>query len=104
MAEGGEGEEAPVIALHESEAGAVEDADDAEGDEKRCDVVGLDREEADVEAEHGVEAELSGDDHGHGDWSFREGVGQPAVQRENGDLYGECKEEGESDPEECACG
>jgi hypothetical protein len=33
MAEGGEGEQAPEVALGERQAGSVEDADDGEGDQ-----------------------------------------------------------------------
>ena len=53
-----------------------------------------------MEAQHGVEAELAGDDHGQRDGSFAEGVGEPAVQREDGNLDGECEEERECNPEE----
>ena len=104
MAEGGKGQQAPEVALHQREAGAVEDADDGEGDEQRSDGAGLNREEADVEAQHGVEAELAGNDHGERDGSFVEGVGEPAVEREDGNLDGEGEEEGEGGPEECAGG
>ena len=52
VAEGGEGEESPVVALNECETCAVEDSNDAQRDEKRRDGAGLDGEEADVEAEH----------------------------------------------------
>ena len=37
MADGGEGEQPPEVALHEREAGAVEDADDGESDQQRRD-------------------------------------------------------------------
>ena len=104
MAEGGEGEEPPEVALDEGEAGAVEDADDGESDEQRRDGAGLRREEADVEAQHGVEAELAGDDHGKRDGRFAEGVGEPAVERKDGNFDGEGEEEGERNPEERAGG
>ena len=70
VAERGEGEQTPEVALDEREARTVEDADDGERDEQRRDGAGLSREEADVEAKHGVEAELAGDDHGERDGSF----------------------------------
>ena len=104
VAEGGEGDQPPEIALHESEARAVKNADDGESDEQRRDGAGLSREESDVEAQHGVEAELAGDHHGQGDGSFVVGVGEPAVQREDGNLDGEGEEKRERDPEERAGG
>ena len=100
MAEGGEGKQTPEIALDESEARAVKNADDGEGDQERRDGAGLGREESDVEAQHGVEAEFAGDDHGHGDGSFAESVGEPAVQRKDGNLDREGEEKCERDPEE----
>ena len=100
----GEGDQPPEIALDEGEACAVENADDGERDEQRRDGAGLDGEEADVEAQHGVEAELAGDHHGERDGRFAEGVGEPAVQREDGHLDREGKEECERAPEERAGG
>jgi hypothetical protein len=70
VAERGEGHQAPEIALHEGEACAVENSDDGESDEKRRDGAGLDGEKSHVEAKHGVEAELAGDDHGERDRGF----------------------------------
>ena len=67
---------------------------------QRRDGVGLGGEEPDVEAQHGVEAQLAGDHHGQRDGCFAEGVGEPAVQREDGNLDGEGEEKRESDPEE----
>ena len=102
MAERGEGHQTPEIALHESEACAVENADDGESDEQRRDGAGLSGEESDVEAKHGVEAELAGDHHGQRDGRFVVGVGEPAVEREDGNLDREGEEECERDPEERA--
>ena len=104
MAERGKGHQPPEVALHQSETRAVENADDGESDQKRSDGARLRGEEADVEAEHGVEAELAGDDHGERDGRFAEGVGEPAVQREDRNLDGEGEEERERDPEERAGG
>ncbi len=61
-------------------------------------------EEPDVEAKHGVEAELAGDDHGERDGRFAVGVGDPAMKREDGDFDGEREEKCERDPEERAGG
>ena len=83
MADRGEGQQPPEIALHQRETRAVEDADDRERDEQRSDGAGLHREEPDVETQHGIEAELAGHHHRHGDGCFIEGVGEPAVQRED---------------------
>ncbi len=58
----------------------------------------LDGEKADVEADQRVEAKFAGDDHAHGDGSFREGVRQPAMEPEHGNFDGEGDEEGESGP------
>ena len=44
MAERGEGEEAPEVALHQRKASAIENADDGESDEQRSDGSGLGRE------------------------------------------------------------
>ena len=71
---------------------------------QRRDGAGLGREEPDVEAKHGVEAEFAGDDHGEGDGSFAVGVGEPAVKREDGNLDCEGEEKRERDPEERAGG
>ena len=57
-----------------------------------------------MEAQHGIEAELAGDDHGERDGSFVVGVGEPAVEREDRDLDCKGEEERESDPEERAGG
>ena len=100
VAERGEGHQPPEIALDEGETGAVENSDDGERDEQRRDGAGLRGEESDVEAKHGVEAELAGNDHGERDGSFVVGVGEPAVKREDGNFDCEGEEEGESDPEE----
>jgi hypothetical protein len=61
---------------------------------------GLRGEDPDVEAEHGVEAELSGNDHGHGHWCFTEGIREPAMEREYGYLDREGEQKCESHPEE----
>ena len=59
--EGGEGGELLEVVLDEGEQRAVDDADGSEGDEQRGDVAGLVREEAEAEAQDGVEAELAGE-------------------------------------------
>ena len=104
MAECGEGDQTPEIALDESETRAVENADDGESDEQRRDGARLRGEESHVEAKHGVEAELAGNDHGERDGSFVVGVGEPAVEREDGNLDREGEEECKRDPEERAGG
>ena len=104
MAERGEGHQTPEIALDEGETRAIENADDGERDEQRRDGAGLGGEEPDVEAKHGVEAELAGDDHGERDGGFVVGVGEPAVEREDGNFDREGEEKCERDPEERAGG
>ena len=94
-AEGGVGGEALEVLLDEGEQRAVDDADGSEGDEQRGDVAGLLGEDAEGEAQDGVEAEFAGEDHDGGGGGFGDGVGEPAVQREDGDLDGEGHEEGE---------
>ena len=93
--ESGEGGEALEIFLDEGHEGAVDDAEGAERGEQRGDAVGLIGEDAEGEAEDGVEAELADEDHDGGGGGFRDGVGHPAVEREDGDLDGERDEEGE---------
>ena len=99
-ADGAVGEQLPEVFLDQGEQRAVEDADGGQGDHPGRGLMGLDGEEADVEADERVEAELAGDDHGHGYGSFREGVGKPAVQAENGDFDREGDEEGKGSPAE----
>ena len=62
----------------------------------------LGREEAHVEAEHRVEAELAGDDHGHGYWRFTECVREPTVEREYRNLDSECEQKCQRNPEKRA--
>ena len=64
------------------------------------DGAGLGGEEPHVEAKHGVEAEFAGDHHGERDGGFVVGVGEPAVERKNGNLDREGKEKCERNPEE----
>ena len=56
-----------------------------------------------MEAEHRIEAQLSGNDHGHCDRRFAESVGEPAVQREDRHLNSEGEQECQGNPEERAC-
>ena len=98
MAQRGKGHQPPEVALHQCQARAVENADDRQADQHRSHGPRLHREEADVEAQHGVEAELAGHDHGQGDGRFAEGVGQPAMQREDRNLDGKGEEERECHP------
>ncbi len=74
---------------------AVDDADGAEGDHQRGDAVGLVGEDAEGEAQDGVEAELAGEDHDGGGGGLADGVREPAVQREDGNLDGEGDQEGQ---------
>ena len=94
-AEGGVGGEFLEVVLDEGDERAVDDADGAEGDHQRGDAAGLVGEDAEGEAQDGVEAELAGEDHDGGGGGFGDGVGEPAVQREDRDLDGEGDEEGE---------
>ena len=95
MAEGGEGGEALEVVLDQGDQRAVDDADGTEGDHQGSDAVGLVGEDAEGEAQDGVEAELAGEHHDGGGGGFADGVGEPAVQREDGDLDREGDEEGE---------
>ena len=58
-------------------------------------MAGLVREDAEAEAQDGVEAELAGEHHDGGGGGFGDCVLQPAVQGEDGDLDGEGYEEGD---------
>ena len=89
MAQGGEGHQPPEISLNQRQARAVEDADDREGNQIRSRRTRLHREESDVKAKHGVEAQLAGHDHGQGHRRLIECVRKPAVQREDRNLDGE---------------
>ena len=102
VADGGKGDQLPEVALDQCQAGSVENANDGQGDELGSRGAGLHREQADVEAQHGVEAELAGDHHGQGDGGFRVRVGEPAVQREDGHLDRKGEEKRERCPEERA--
>src|SRR5579859_1484446 len=53
-----------------------------------------------MKAKHGVEAEFSGNDHGHGHRRFTEGVREPAVERKYRYLDREGEKKCESHPEE----
>ena len=58
------------VLLDESDERAIDDADGAERDHQRGDLAGLLGEDAEGEAQDGVEAELSGEDHDRGGGSF----------------------------------
>ena len=62
---------------------------------------GLGREQADVKAQHRIEAELSGHDHGHGHGSFTERIREPAVQRKDRHLDRKGQQKRERNPVEC---
>ena len=53
------------------------------------------REDAEGEAQDGVEAEFAGKDHDGGGGGFGDGVGEPAVEREDRDFDREGEQEGE---------
>ena len=93
--EGGVGGEALQVFLDERDEGTEDDADGAEREHEGGDAVGLLGEDAEGEAEDGVEAELADEDHDGGGGGLDDGVGHPAVEREDGDLDGEGEEEGE---------
>ena len=95
VAERSVGGELLEILLDESDECTVDDADRAESDHQRGDAVRLVGEDAEGEAQDGVEAEFSGEDHDCGGRGFGDGVGEPAVKREDRDLDGEGDEEGE---------
>ena len=61
-------------------------------------------EDAEGEAEDGVEAELADEDHDGGGGGFGDGVDHPAVQGEDGDLDGEGEEEGKARQSQRATG
>ncbi len=83
------------ILLDESDECTVDDADRAESDHQRGDAARLVWEDAEGEAQDGVEAEFSRKDHDCGGRGFGDSVGEPAVKREDRDLDGEGDEEGE---------
>ena len=95
VAEGAVGGELLQVVLDEGDERAVDDADGAEGDHQRGDAAGLVGEDAEGEAQDGVEAELAGEDHDGGGGRFADGVGEPAVEREDRDFDREGDEEGE---------
>jgi hypothetical protein len=90
--------------LNESQEGSVEDAGGCEGDKPGRGLTCLHGEQADVEADEGVDPELAGNDHAHGYGGFRECVGEPAVEAEDRDLDGEGDEESEGSPAKSFCG
>ena len=92
------GHQPPEVALHQRQARAVEDADDSQRNQPGRQRPRLHGEEPNVEAKHGVEAQLAGDNHGQGNRRLAEGVRQPSVQREDRNLDGKGEEEGEGDP------
>ena len=57
--------------------------------------VGLFREDGEGEAEDGVEAGFTGEDHDGGSGGLEDGVGEPAVEGEDGDFDGKGEEEGQ---------
>ena len=102
VAQGGKGHQPPEVALHQRQARAVENADHRQRNEQRRDGAGLRREQPDVKAQHGVEAQLAGDHHGQGNRRFAECVGQPAMQRKDRHLDRKGEEERERDPAQSA--
>ncbi len=92
--------EALEVLLDEGEEGAIDDSDGSQSEHERSDAVRLCGEKAEGEAQDGVEPELASDDHDGGGGGFRDGVREPPVQREDGDLNREGGEEGErSEPQ-----
>ena len=73
-AERGEGGELLEVVLDEGDERAVDDADGAERDHQRSDAAGLLGEDAEGEAQDGVEAGLAGEDHDGGGGGFGDGV------------------------------
>ncbi len=98
MAESSEGHKPPEVLLHQGQTCAIENADDSECHQVGCGRASLSREEPHVEAEHRIEAEFACDDHGQGNRCLVEGVSQPAVQREDGNLDREGKQKRECHP------
>ena len=84
--------------MREGNERAVEEANDGESDHERGDGARLRREQSEIEAEDGVEAELACDDHGHRGRRFLNDVGEPAVEREDGNLDGEGDQESQRNP------
>ena len=78
---------------------AVENADHRQGNHPRCDLAGLGREETEIEAQDGVEAQLAGNYHRHGRGCFAENVAQPAMQRKDRNLDGKGDEKCQRGPE-----
>ncbi len=97
----GVGDEPLDVLLHRGHHGAVEDADDAEGDEHGGEEVRRVGEQVEPEAHEAVRAQLehhAGQDHRAGGGGLGVGVGQPGVQREQRHLDREREREGEEDP------
>ena len=100
MAQRCESEEAPEVALHQGEARSVKNADDGESDQQGRNCAGLGREQPDMKAQHGVDAQLASNHHGHCHGRFTEGVGEPSMKREHRNLDGERKQKRQCHPEE----
>ena len=83
------------VFLDEGDECAIDNANGCEGDHPRGDMDALGGEDAEGEAQDGVEAQLADEDHDGGSGGFGDGICQPAVEREDGDLYREGEEEGE---------
>ena len=79
--------------MDKREQRTVDDADGAERDEQRGDATRLVRENAEAEAEDGVQAELAGEDHDGSGGGLFHGVGEPAVEGEDRRFDGEGDEE-----------
>ena len=97
----GVGDETLEVLLHRRRNRAVDDADRAEGDERRCEVHGRLGEEIDTEAQEAVGAELehdAGQDHRARRGGVGVGVGQPGVHREQRNLHGERNGKAQEDP------
>ena len=87
-ADGGKRHQPLHILLHQRHQRAVKNADHRQGDHPRRHLAGLGREETEIEAQDGIEAELARDHHGHRGGRFAEYVPQPAMQGKDRDLDG----------------
>ena len=98
VAEDGEGDEALHIGLRQGDERSVEKTNDSENDHQRGNGARLRREQSQIEAKDGVESELACDDHSHRGRRFLNNVGEPAMEREDGNLDCKRNQKSQRDP------
>ena len=101
MGDGGIGDELLHVLLHQRHQRGVDDGDDREREDKRCEMIGRHREHRQREAQETVAAHLQqdrGEDDRAGGRRLDMRVGQPGVDRPHRHLHREGGEEGEPQP------